>query len=497
MNEACIPPIPELTLAELDERTAFDYLEYHARRTPQRIAVTGRMGDVSWTRFHSDAQRFACALGELGVRPGQVVAISCPNLYLHWLLVIACECIGSLSASFSLTETAEDVATLLGLADFVLAEQPLAGERRVHLTQDWVAGVRALPDSAAHRHPRHPTGPDAPIRIVRSSGSTGTPKAMILRRRMHNFWISTIAETNFGSGDVRFYAGYPFTTNCCRSRVETCLRLGGTVILGSAGQDIIAFGATHCWVLPRDMVMLLQNIQGEWPSRDPLRLILGGAAVSASLHDDIVAKIGADVLVLYATNETGFIGTVDRDGVCSAVRNADVRIVDENGNTPSAGEAGNILVRTPGIVDGYLNDPATTQRLFREGWFLTGDIGVWRAPGKFEIVGRRDDVLNVGGIKMTPNAIEDLILRGVSGLRDVAVTSVTNGSGVEELCVAVVPVAADEPRDLTALVRECLGSLGRFHLLPMRDLPLTESGKVRRSALKEMFAAMSPTSPHG
>jgi len=497
MNEALIPSVPELTLADLDDRTAFDYLEDHARRTPQRIAVTGRMGERSWARFHSDAQRFACALGELGVRPGQVVAISTPDPYLHWLLVIACECVGSLSASFSVNEAAEDVTTLLGLADVVLAERPLAGERRVHLTQDWVASVLALPDSAANRHPRHKTDLDAPIRIVRSSGSTGTTKAMILRRRMHSFWISTIAETNFAGADVRFYAGYPFTTNCCRSRVETCLRLGATVIFGSAGQDIITFGATHCWILPRDMVTLLQNIRGEWPSRDALRVILGGAAVSASLHDDIVAKIGADVLVFYATNETGFIGTVGRDGVCSVLRNADVRIVDETGNPPPAGQAGNIHVRTPGLVEGYVNDPATSQILFQDGWFLTGDIGVWRAPGKFEIVGRRDDVLNVGGFKMSPNAIEDLIMRGVGGLRDVAVTSVTNGSGVEELCVAVVPVAADERRDLTALVGQCIGSLGRFFLLPMRELPLTESGKVRRSVLKEMFASKIPKSPNG
>lgn len=494
MNDALIPPIPRLTLADLDHRTAFDYLEYHARTTPQRVAVTGRMGDVSWARFHADAQRFACALGELGVRPGQVVAISTPDFYLHWLLVIACECVGSLSASFSVNETAADVATLLGLADFVLAERPLAGERRVHLTQDWGAGVLALPDSAASRHPRHPTGPDAPIRIVRSSGSTGLPKAMILRRRMHNFWISTIAETNFPSRDVRFYAGYPFTTNCCRSRVETCLRLGATVIFGAAAQDIITFGATHCWILPRDMVMLLQNIQGEWPSRGALRVILGGAAVSAALHDEIVARLGADVLVFYATNETGFIGLVDRDGVCSLVRNAEVRIVDQTGNPLPVGEAGTLFVRTPGLVDGYLNDSATSQALFHDGWFLTGDIGVWRAPGQFEIVGRRDDVLNVGGIKMSPTAIEELIRRSVGGLRDVAVTSVTDSKGVEQLCVAVVPVAEDERRDLTALVGQCLGPAERFFLLPLRSLPLTESGKIRRSAVKELFAAMSPPS---
>jgi acyl-coenzyme A synthetase/AMP-(fatty) acid ligase len=303
----------------------------------------------------------------------------------------------------------------------------------VHLTQEWFASVLALPDAAAGRHPRHPTGPDTPIRIVRSSGSTGTSKAMILRRRMHNFWISTIVETNFASRDVRFYAAYSFTTNCCRSRVETCLRLGATVILGSAGQDIIKFAATHVWILPRDMAALLRNIRGEWPSRSALRVILGGAAVSAPLHDEIVAKIGADVLVLYATNETGFIGTVDRDGVCSVVRDASVRIVDETGHAKPAGEPGHLLVRTPGMVDGYLNDPATSRRLFQEGWFLTGDIGVWLAPGRFQIVGRRDDVLNVGGLKMSPPSLEDQILRRVGGLRDVAVTSVTNRQGVEEL----------------------------------------------------------------
>jgi acyl-coenzyme A synthetase/AMP-(fatty) acid ligase len=59
----------------------------------------------------------------------------------------------------------------------------------------------------------------------------------------------------------------------------------------------------------------------------------------------------------------------------------------------------------------------------------------------------------------------------------------------------VVPIAPDDRRDLTALIGQCLeSSVGRFFLLPLRDLPLTESGKVRRQALKDMFAAIIPPS---
>lgn len=490
MNKAMYPQAPSLTSAELDHRSAFDYLELHALRMPERLAVTGRMGDVSWRRFHADAKRFVCALDALGVRPGQIVAISSPDLYLHWLLVIACEAIGCLSASFNVNERPEDIATLLALADFVLSEANLPGEGRVHVTKAWIDSVLSLADEAAECHPRHQTGPDTPIRIVRSSGSTGTPKAMILRRRMHNFWIRSIIQTNFTAPEIRFYAAYPFTTNCCRSRVETCLRLGATVILGQASQDLITYRATHCWALPRDMLALLQNIQGEMPFRGSIRVILGGAAVSAALHDEIVAKFGADVVVMYATNETGFIGTVDRNGICALLAEAEVQIIDEEGKALPIGEAGSVRARTPGIVEAYVNDPTASQTLFHDGWFLTGDLGMWLAPGRFQILGRRDEVLNVGGIKMAPHAVEDRILRSVPGLHNVGVTSLLNGQGVEQLCVAILPSAEDDPRDFASLVGPCIGMLAsEFFLMKLRALPLTESGKIRRQDLKEIFAA--------
>lgn len=454
--------------------TSFDYLEHHARRTPDRIAITGPGGQIDWTRFRSDAGRFAQALGKLGLDPGRILVLSHPDPYTHWLLLIACESLGLVSASLMPDDT--DTEQLLDLADLAL-------------TQDRLEGLLAEGGMTEDGHRRHPAGPDAPIRIVRTSGSTGTPKCILLTRRMQNHWIDTITGVNFRGPPPRYYCAYPLSVNPSLYRMEACLRLGGTVILGQASQDLVAFQATHCWLLPRDMGILLQGVRGRWPSPLPLHMNLGGGPVSTALHDATASLFGTEVQVLYGINEAGRIGLVDRDGIVTPLPEVDLQILDESGAPVPEGEEGRIVVRTSGTADGYMNDPEASAEHFRQGWFFTDDIGVLLPDGRFRILGRRSDILNLGGLKTPLGPIEDLLRANLTGLRDVAVTSVPNSQGIEEICVAVVPDGSADLSALFDLVRSTLPpTLGTFWLLSLEKLPSGGSGKVQRSVLKNIFA---------
>jgi acyl-CoA synthetase (AMP-forming)/AMP-acid ligase II len=477
--------------SELVFRTSFDFIERHAHETPDRIAVTGPGGDVSWARFRHDALRVACGLDTLAIQPGQIVAISHPDRYRHWLLMIACEMIGAVSGSFAAGDQADDAAPLLDLADFVLTDRAVPEAAQQLVTDAWIDGLSAPAGSRGPARP--PATPDAPVRIALTSGSTGTPKCMMIRRHAQSHRIASIAERNSLDSSSRVYAAYPLSVNPNYYRLEACLRLGATVIFGRTSQDLVAYGATHCWLLPRDLVTLLDGVRGTWPSPQPLHLSLGGGPVSTALHDQAAAMLGTAVPIQYGTNETGFLGLQDREGIGTVWPENALLVVDADGRPLPEGEPGRIAARAPGMVDGYVNDPLGTRACFVDGWFLTDDVGVLLPNGRFRILGRRSEMINLGGLKLPPTPIEDALRAKMTGIRDIAVTSVINPHGIEEMCVAVVPDGSVDQAALFAQVQAMLPpEVGRFWLVPFSRLPLSAGGKLQRSALRDIFVAMRP-----
>jgi acyl-coenzyme A synthetase/AMP-(fatty) acid ligase len=460
--------------------TSFDYIELHARQIPGQIAITGPAGEIDWARFRADAETFIQALGRLGLEPGRILVISHADTYIHWLLMIGCEALGLVSASVTPEDT--DTTQLLDLADLVLTEDRIAGL----LAEGGKAEGEGLKVMS-------PADSETPLRIVRTSGSTGTPKCILLTRRMQNHWIGTINSLNFRGARPRYYAAYPLSVNPNLYRMEACLRLGGTVILGRASQDLVTYEASHCWLLPRDMATLLQGVQGRWPSPHPLHMNLGGGPVSAALHDATESLFGTEVQLLYGINEAGRIGLVDRDGIVTLLPEVDFKILDESGRALSEGETGRIVVRTSGIAAGYLNDPEASAEHFRQGWFFTDDIGTLLPNGRFRIQGRRSEIVNLGGFKLMLGAVEEALRAHVAGIREIAVTTVPNAQDIEELCVAVVPDGSASQSALFAAVQGMLpATYGKFWLLCLEKLPVGASGKVQRSALKDVFAAANP-----
>ncbi len=255
----------------------------------------------------------------------------------------------------------------------------------------------------------------------------------------------------------------------------------------------MAYGATHCWLLPRDLVTLLDGVRGTWPSPQPLHLSLGGGPVSTALHDQAAAMLGTAVPIQYGTNETGFLGLQDREGIGTVWPENALLVVDADGRPLPEGEPGRIAARAPGMVDGYVNDPLGTRACFVDGWFLTDDVGVLLPNGRFRILGRRSEMINLGGLKLPPTPIEDALRAKMTGIRDIAVTSVINPHGIEEMCVAVVPDGSVDQAALFAQVQAMLPpEVGRFWLVPFSRLPLSAGGKLQRSALRDIFVAMRP-----
>jgi acyl-coenzyme A synthetase/AMP-(fatty) acid ligase len=160
-----------------------------------------------------------------------------------------------------------------------------------------------------------------------------------------------------------------------------------------------------------------------------------------------------------------------------------VRVVDDQGHEVPRGEEGALLVRTPAMFTHYLGHPEATRRAFRDGWYETGDAARLGPEGHLHLVGRKDSFINVGGKKVNPLEVEQILLAHPSVAEAVVWGETTDHTGerVRATVVAGAPLSATE-----------LTSYCRARLLPhqvpaevhfVASLPKSSMGKVRRAAV--------------
>ena len=137
------------------------------------------------------------------------------------------------------------------------------------------------------------------------------------------------------------------------------------------------------------------------------------------------------------------------------------------------------------MVKGYLHDPEATARAFRDRWFYAGDFGILHDARRLQVIGRSDDILNIGWNKFSPSTLEDLVLR-VAEVGDVGVCSIPNADGIEEIAIAV-----SNPRGSAQELMERIKyafrdmQIGRFYLLTLDRIPRNANGKIQRNRLKD------------
>jgi acyl-CoA synthetase (AMP-forming)/AMP-acid ligase II len=235
----------------------------------------------------------------------------------------------------------------------------------------------------------------------------------------------------------------------------------------------------------------------------------GSAALSPELWHAFVELTGHRILERYGMTETlitlsnPFVGVRVPGSVGQPVPGCDAAVVDENGDELEAGETGELIVHSNGIMTGYWNLPKQTEASFvpdRDGrpWFLTGDVAFVDEDGNFHLVGRSSiDILKSGGFKISAIEIEGVLARHPT-VREVAIVGVDDPKWGQKVvaCVVTNPVAAgqlDDPGELLdALIahhRDQLADFKRPRGLYLCDqLPRNAMGKVQKHLLLEAIA---------
>lgn len=227
-----------------------------------------------------------------------------------------------------------------------------------------------------------------------------------------------------------------------------------------------------------------------------------GAPIPRHLGIEARERLGCLLVGMWGMTEC-FVGsaspvgdTEDRlwgtDG--KAMPGGELAIFDETRTSVlPPGEIGELATRGPHVALGYFNDPERTKQAFSsEGWLFSSDLATLDTNGYMRVVGRKKDIINRGGLKISAREVEDLLLQNPV-IREVAVVAIPDERLGEKSCAFVVPRGAEEPilADLVAFLEErgiAKYKLPEF-LVVVPSFPMTPSGKVQKFLLRDGIAS--------
>jgi len=225
-----------------------------------------------------------------------------------------------------------------------------------------------------------------------------------------------------------------------------------------------------------------------------LRLcISGGAPLPVAVAEAFEAKYGVPIYEGYGPTECAPVLTVNPPfgmrklgSVGPPIPQVELRIVDDHGNALPPGEIGEIVARGPNVMQGYLNRPAETAAVLRDGWYHTGDLGRVDEDGYYFIVDRKTDLILVGGLNVYPREVE-LVLTGHPAVAEAAVVGVPDAIR-GEAPKAFVILRNGERVASQDLLQWCRQRLANYKvprsIAVVEDLPRTVTGKILKTAIR-------------
>ncbi|ALO94477.1 4-coumarate:CoA ligase [Streptomyces hygroscopicus subsp. limoneus] len=472
-------------------------------------------------RFH---RRLAAALAETGVRKGDVLALHSPNTIAFPTAFYAATRAGAAVTTVHPLATAEEFAGQLraSAARWIVTVSPLletarraaelAGGVREILVCDSAPGHRSLTDLLATAAPEPETGIDPAQDVAAlpySSGTTGTPKGVMLTHRQIATNLAQLEPAvPAGPGD-RILAVLPFFhIYGLTALLNAPLRKGATVVvlprfeLETFLAAIEQHRITGLYVAPPIVLALAQHPAVSRYDLSSLKYVISAAApLDARLAVACAERLGLPPIgQAYGMTELSpgtHVVPLDRlreapaGTVGRLVAGTEMRIVslDDPGEDLGTGESGEILIRGPQVMKGYLGRPdATAAMIDADGWLRTGDIGYVDAGGWLFVVDRLKELIKYKGFQVAPAELEALLLTHPD-IADAAVIGAydEDGNEVPHAFVVRAPTADGlTDHDVLRYVAERVAPYKKVRRVTfIGAVPRAASGKILRRQLRE------------
>jgi 2,3-dihydroxybenzoate-AMP ligase len=527
-----------------EDRPLIDHFDEAFRQFGNRAALITGNERVTYRQLGEHAERLARHLLDLGYRPLDRVVLHLPNVAEFVYLYFALQYIGAvplLALPLHRHREISHYVTFIGARgyavpdrvgdfDYVALARQVIGTSGVALDHVFVAGdevpgeapfvsLRRLlatePRAAGHdvSAARSIIDPEDPCCFQLSGGTTGIPKVI---PRSHNDYVynskAAAAVNDIGPGDALLVV-LPIAHNfpLASPGIQAFLLTGARVVLSSTPRAEHALrliereGITHLEVVPALLIRWLDDPQLESVDVSSVRVVNSGgqkwqpetkvrteAAFPKARVQEVFGMAEGLLLLSRLDDPTDVrIQTVGRP-VCP---DDEVRLVDDDGRDVPAGDVGELVCRGPYTLRGYLGVPDHNARVFTpDGFFRTGDLMRLHPSGNYVVEGRKKDVVNRGGEKISAEEVENLIL-GLPQVRNVACVPIPDPILGERMCAVVIPRPGEEVTLAEIVAHLTEAGLARYkhpeRLELVDEFPISNFGKVQKNVLAQRVAALT------
>lgn len=492
-------------------QTLSGVLSWWARMRPEQPAVVLHGETLRYGEYKAWADRVAAFLIADGLKPGDRVAICSTNSLAYCALIMGTIRAGGIVSPINFRYTPREIRELCETTEprFTFAAPEFAdtveaaGQTPRAMAE--IDGLR-MGDAVAIEHD---PDPDAPVVIIATSGSTARPKGVVFTHRSMLAYVANWAmEGTESAAGARVISLAPLNTSAGFVQLVHYTAQGCTIYMEpvfdpEAILDLLVKERINCFgAVPTFFEAIARCDHFEDADLSAITLATaGGARVSPQLLAAYKRK-GVVIRQIYGQTEAG--GNVTMMPAHLALTEPekcgwggifmDIRVVRADGSDCAPGEHGEIIMRTPGMMQGYWRNPEETAKAIRDGWLYSGDLGTLDEHGLLTFVDRLKDLIISGGLNIAAAEVEQVV---------------TEFPGVQE----ALAIAAPDPKfgetpfviyhgpaevDVGALIEHCNANLSnykvpRYVAFSADPLPRLATGKLSKPAVRERYAGAHET----
>ncbi|MCD7765581.1 MAG: AMP-binding protein [Lachnospiraceae bacterium] len=486
-----------------------------AQTQPEKPAVAFRKEVLTYRELYRKAQTIGTSLREdFGVKKNDRVlftALSKPEMAAIYLGIQYC---GAVAVFADKNSTAENAAAIYEDSESVLflTDKPMKGYedtiRLFSLKTIYAMDTHSLPAPAKYELP----DPDDMAEMLFTSGTTGKPKGVVLSYRSV---IHILQNTITGIGirpDERLLLPLPLNHSFALRVLRAVLYQGATVVLQNGftfAKEIennqTAWNCTALAAVPASMEILRSQMQDMFvPVMSRFRYIETGAgSLTVEQRKRLTAQLPDTVIYnTWGSSETGgalFLNVTEAVqhpkhvyALGKPLPNVQVQVQDETGKAIQSDEQhpGRMAIRGDMVMSGYWHREELNRQTLKDGWLLTGDLVYTDDDGYVYMLGRADDIINVGGEKVAPIEVENIACE-YTGIRECACIGVPDPDGVLGQIPALFVVPTDAAFSEKELQKFLAGRMERYKLpqkyILLNELPRNRMGKIDRKAIRELY----------
>ncbi|MGB3734062.1 MAG: AMP-binding protein [Ilumatobacter sp.] len=516
MSDTIIHPSP-LPDVEIPDVTITAHVLRKAADMPDRIAIRDAAGTSSYTftELSTAIHSLAGGLAAKGIAPGRVVGLMAPNVPEYAVIFHGVAVAGGAVTTINPTYGAEEVrhqlqdagASMLFVVPMFLETARAAIEgtdvTEIVVMGDAVDGATAMADVFGDPIEQVPVDvADHTVVLPYSSGTTGLPKGVMLTHRNLVANIEQVKHAILYTDDEVALAALPFFHIYGMQVLMNGLLANGVTVISMPRFDMVEalqavqeLKITRFFAVPPIILGLAKHpIVDQYDTSSVRQIFSGAAPLGAELAAEAGDRLGCEVVQGFGMTELSPVSHCTVEGQFRAgtsgvtASNTESRVVDpDTGEDQDVGGRGELWVRGPQVMKGYLNnDEATAATIDADGWLHTGDVAIIDEAGHMTIVDRLKELIKFKGFQVAPAELEALIITHPK-VADVAVIGVPDDEAGELPKAFVTPVEGETVtlEEIQELVGAHLVSYKQVKILELIDaIPKSAAGKILRKELR-------------